>query len=320
MFLATADDILICDPEAEYYPLVERLGGQVVKISPVSRQYVNPLDLNLNYSDDENPLSLKVDFILSFCDVIIGSKDGLQPIEKTVIDRCVRAIYRDFLVEPTPEKMPILEDLYKELLQQPEPEAKRIAAALELYVTGSLNVFNHRTNVDINKRIVCYDIKELGKQLKQLGMLVIQDQVWNRVTVNRAAGKSTRYYVDEFHLLLKGELAAWSVEIWKRFRKWGGIPTGATQNSKDLLASPEISNILENSDFILMLNQARGDRDILARQLNISPHQLSYVTQSGAGEGLLFYGNVILPFVDHFPQDNSLYRLLTTKLSEMQEQ
>ncbi len=320
VFLATSDDILICDPEAEYYPLVQRLGGQVVKISPVSRQYVNPLDLNLNYSDDENPLSLKVDFILSFCNVIIGSKEGLQPIEKTVIDRCVRSIYQDFLVEPTPEKMPILEDLYKELLQQPEPEARRIAAALELYVSGSLNVFNHRTNVDINKRIVCYNIKELGKQLKQLGMLVIQDQVWNRVTVNRAAGKSTRYYVDEFHLLLKGELAAWSVEIWKRFRKWGGIPTGATQNSKDLLASPEISNILENSDFILMLNQARGDRDILARQLNISPHQLSYVTQSGAGEGLLFYGNVILPFVDHFPQDNSLYRLLTTKLSEMQEQ
>ncbi len=318
VFLATADDILICDPEAEYYPLVERLGGQVVKISPVSRQYVNPLDLNLNYSDDENPLSLKVDFILSFCDVIIGSnaQHGLQPIEKTVIDRCVRAIYRNFLVDPTPEKMPILQDLYNELLKQPEPEARRIAAALELYVTGSLNVFNHRTNVDINKRIVCYDIKELGKQLKQLGMLVIQDQVWNRVTVNRAAGKSTRYYVDEFHLLLKGELAAWSVEIWKRFRKWGGIPTGATQNSKDLLASPEISNILDNSDFILMLNQARGDRDILARQLNISPHQLSYVTQSGAGEGLLFYGNVILPFVDHFPQDNSLYKIMTTRPGE----
>ena len=318
VFLATADDILVCDPEAEYYPLVQRLGGQVVKISPVSRQYVNPLDLNLNYSDDENPLSLKVDFILSFCDVIIGSnaQHGLQPIEKTVIDRCVRSIYRDFLVEPSLEKMPILEDLYNELLEQPEPEAKRIAAALELYVSGSLNVFNHRTNVDIDKRIVCYDIKELGKQLKQLGMLVIQDQVWNRVTVNRAAGRATHYYVDEFHLLLKGELAAWSVEIWKRFRKWGGVPTGITQNSKDLLASPEISNILENSDFILMLNQARGDRDILAKQLNISPHQLSYVTQSGAGEGLLFYGNVILPFVDHFPQDNSLYKIMTTRPGE----
>lgn len=316
MFLSTPDDILICDPEAEYFPLVERLGGQVVQISPVSKQYVNPLDLNLNYSDDENPLSLKVDFILSFCDIVIGGKDGLQPVEKTVIDRCVRLIYRDFMAEPAPEKMPILQDLYNELLQQPEPESKRIAAALELYVSGSLNVFNHRTNVDIDKRIVCYDIKELGKQLKQLGMLVIQDQVWNRVTVNRAAGKSTRYYVDEFHLLLKGELAAWSVEIWKRFRKWGGIPTGITQNSKDLLASPEIANILENSDFLYMLNQARGDREILAKQLNISPHQLSYVTHSGAGEGLLFYGNVILPFVDRFPTDSSLYKIMTTRPGE----
>jgi len=317
VFLATQDDILICDPEAEYFPLVQRLGGQVVQISPVSRQYVNPLDLNLNYSDDENPLSLKVDFILSFCDIVVGGKEGLQPVEKTVIDRCVRHIYREFMAEPLPENMPILEDLYNELLKQPEPEAGRIAAALELYVSGSLNVFNHRTNVDIDRRIVCYDIKELGKQLKQLGMLVIQDQVWNRVTVNRAAGRSTRYYVDEFHLLLKGELAAWSVEIWKRFRKWGGIPTGITQNCKELLASSEISNILENSDFIYMLNQARGDREILAKQLNISPHQLSYVTHSGAGEGLLFYGNVILPFIDRFPTDSSLYGIMTTKPNEI---
>ena len=243
VFLATNDDILIADPEAEYYPLVQRLGGQVIKISPTSRQYVNPMDLNLDYSDDESPLSLKVDFLLSFCDIVVGSKDGLQPIEKTVIDRCVRLVYRQYLEDPRPENMPILEDLYQLLLKQEEKEAHFIATALEIYVTGSLNVFNHQTNVDIDNRIVCYDIKELGKQLKQLGMLVIQDQVWNRVTVNRAAGKTTRYYVDEFHLLLKGELASWSVEIWKRFRKWGGIPTGITQNIKDLLASREIENI-----------------------------------------------------------------------------
>jgi hypothetical protein len=317
VFLATNDDILIADPEAEYYPLVQRLGGQVIKISPASKQYVNPMDLNLDYSDDESPLSLKVDFLLSFCDIVVGSKDGLQPVEKTVIDRCVRLVYRKYLEDPRPENMPILQDLYDLLLKQEEKEAHFIATALEIYVTGSLNVFNHRTNVDIDNRIVCYDIKELGKQLKQLGMLVIQDQVWNRVTVNRAAGKTTRYYVDEFHLLLKGELASWSVEIWKRFRKWGGIPTGITQNSKDLLASPEIANILENSDFIYMLNQAAGDRQILAKQLNISPHQLSYVTHSGEGEGLLFYGNVILPFVDRFPQDTELYRLLTTKPQEV---
>lgn len=317
VFLVTDDDILIADPEAEYYPLVQRLDGQVIKISPTSRQYVNPMDLNLDYSDDESPLSLKVDFLLSFCDIVVGSKDGLQPVEKTVIDRCVRLVYQKYLTDPRPENMPILEDLYDALRAQEEKEAQFIATALEIYVTGSLNVFNHRTNVDINNRIVCYDIKELGKQLKQLGMLVIQDQVWNRVTVNRAAGKTTRYYVDEFHLLLKGELAAWSVEIWKRFRKWGGIPTGITQNSKDLLASPEISNILENSDFIYMLNQAAGDRKILAKQLNISPHQLSYVTHSGEGEGLLFYGNVILPFVDRFPKDTELYRIMTTKPQEI---
>ena len=301
-------------------PLVQRLGGQVIKISPTSKQYVNPMDLNLDYSDDESPLSLKVDFLLSFCDIVVGSKDGLQPVEKTVIDRCVRLVVSEIPHRtPRPENMPILEDLYDALRAQEEKEAQFIATALEIYVTGSLNVFNHRTNVDIDNRIVCYDIKELGKQLKQLGMLVIQDQVWNRVTVNRAAGKTTRYYVDEFHLLLKGELASWSVEIWKRFRKWGGIPTGITQNSKDLLASPEISNILENSDFIYMLNQAAGDRKILAKQLNISPHQLSYVTHSGEGEGLLFFGNVILPFVDRFPTDLELYKIMTTKLTEVKK-
>lgn len=196
-----------------------------------------------------------------------------------------------------------------------------MATALEIYVKGSLNLFNHRTNVDITNRLVCYDIKELGKQLKKIGMLVAQDQVWGRVTINRNAGKTTRYYMDEFHLLLKEEqTASYSVEIWKRFRKWGGIPTGITQNIKDLLSSREVENIFENSDFIYMLNQAAGDRQILAKQLNISTHQLSYVTQSGEGEGLLFYGNVILPFVDHFPTDLELYRIMTTKLSEVSEQ
>ena len=317
VFLVTDDDIIICDPEAEYYPLVQRLDGQVIKISPTSRQYVNPMDLNLDYSDDESPLSLKVDFLLSFCDIVVGSKDGLQPVEKTVIDRCVRQVYQKYLSDPRPANMPILGDLHDTLRAQEEKEAQFIATALEIYVTGSLNVFNHRTNVDIDNRIVCYDIKELGKQLKQLGMLVIQDQVWNRVTVNRGLGKTTRYYVDEFHLLLKGELASWSVEIWKRFRKWGGVPTGITQNIKDLLASREVENIFENSDFIYMLNQAAGDRQILAKQLNISPHQLSYVTHSGEGEGLLFYGNVILPFVDRFPKDTELYRIMTTKPQEV---
>ena len=237
-----------------------------------------------------------------------------MPVEKTIIDRCVRMVYRDYLNDPRPENMPILEDLDNELRRQEEKEAQYIATALEIYVSGSLNVFNHRTNINIANRIVSFDIKELGKQLKKIGMLIVQDAVWNRVTINREQRKSTRYYIDEMHLLLREEqTAAYTVEIWKRFRKWGGIPSGITQNIKDLLASREVENIFENSDFILMLNQASGDRQILAKQLNISPHQLSYVTHSGEGEGLLFYGNVILPFVDRFPRDTELYSIMTTK-------
>ena len=194
-FLITDDDIIICDPEAEYFSLVQRLNGQVVRLSPAGKgmdgkpQYVNPMDINLNYSEDDNPLALKSDFILSLCELVIGGKEGLQPVDKTVIDRAVRNVYRPFLADPDPAKMPVLGDLYNELLKQPEPEAARIAAALELYVSGSLNVFNHRTNVELSNRLVCFDIKQLGKQLKKLGMLIVQDQVWNRVTVNRAEKK-----------------------------------------------------------------------------------------------------------------------------------
>ena len=319
VFLMTKDDLLICDPEGEYSPLVETLHGQVIKISPTSRQRINPMDINLNCSEDT--LSLKSDFILSLCELVVGGRDGLKPTEKTVIDRAVRMVYRKYLSAPRPENMPVLGDLYNALLMQNEREARHIATALEIYVSGSLNVFNGQTNVDISNRIVCYDIKELGQQLKKLGMLIVQDQVWGRVTANRAEGKSTRYYMDEFHLLLKEEqTAAYSAEIWKRFRKWGGIPTAITQNVKDLLSSREVENILENSDFIYMLNQAAGDREILAKKLGISPYQLSYVTHSGEGAGLLFYGNVILPFADRFPKDTSLYRVLTTKPSEVRRE
>ena len=232
-FLVTDDDVIVCDPEAEYTALVKKFEGQVIKISPSSTQYINPMDINANYSEEDNPIALKADFILSLCELIVGGKEGLQPVEKTVIDRCVHQIYQTYFENPVPENMPVLQDLYEALLRQDEKEAHHVATALEIYVTGSLNLFNHRTNVDINNRLVCYDIKELGKQLKKIGMLVVQDQVWGRVTTNRNAGKATRYYMDEFHLLLKEEqTAAYSVEIWKRFRKWGGIPTGITQNVK----------------------------------------------------------------------------------------
>ena len=316
-FLVTDDDIIINDPEGEYSPLVNRLKGQVIKISPNSTQFINPMDINANYSEEDNPLSLKADFILSLCELVVGGKEGLLPVEKTVIDRCVHLIYRKYFADPCPENMPILEDLYNALLQQDEKEAHHVATALEIYVKGSLNLFNHRTNVNVNNRIVCYDIKELGKQMKKLGMLIVQDQVWGRVTANRSSGKSTRYYMDEMHLLLKEEqTAAYSVEIWKRFRKWGGIPTGITQNIKDLLSSPEIENIFENSDFVYLLNQASGDRKILCERLNISNQQAAHISNAGPGEGLIFFGNVILPFVDDFPNDNELYSIMTTKLGE----
>jgi type IV secretory pathway VirB4 component len=243
----TEDDIIVADPESEYFPIVQRLGGQVVKLSPTSTQYLNPMDINSDYADDEDPLTLKSDFILSLCELIVGGKDGLAPVEKTIIDRCVRLVYRDYLTDlarsgaASPEKMPVLEDLYNLLRAQSEPEAQNLATALEIYVTGSLNVFNHRTNVNVSNRLVCFDIKELGKGLKKLAMLILQDAVWNRVTQNRAAKRTTWFYIDEMHLLLKEEqTAAYTVEIWKRFRKWGGIPSGLTQNVKDLLASREV--------------------------------------------------------------------------------
>ena len=318
-FFATKDDIIISDPEGEYYPLVQALGGQVIHISATSKDYVNPMDINMDYSDDDEPLGVKSEFILSLCELVMGSKNGIEPEEKSVIDRCLPLVYQKYFLDPIPLNMPVLGDLYQCLRKQNEPKAQRIATALEIYVNGSLKVFNHRTNVELDNRIICFDIKDLGKQLKKLGMLIIQDQVWNRVTINRSKYKTTRYYIDEFHLLLKEEqTAAFSVEIFKRFRKWRGIVSGITQNIKDLLASREIENIFEDSDFILMLNQAAGDRQILAKYLNISPHQLSYVTNSGEGEGLLFYGNTIIPFKDKFDKSTRLYSLMSTKPEDVE--
>ena len=319
VMLTTKDNVIICDPEDEYSPLVNRLGGQVIRLSPNSRDYVNPLDINLNYSEEENPLALKSDFVLSFCELIMGSKTGLEAIEKTVIDRAVQTHLSAVLRRPPAGEYarPGRSD-GRSHWPSTFPEADRVAQALDLYVNGSLNFFNHRTTVDIRNRLVCFDIKGLGKNLKKPGMLIVQDAVWNTVTVNRSIGRATWYFVDEFHLLLKEEqTAAYSAEIWKRFRKWGGVPTGATQNPKDLLSSPEIENILENSDFIYLLNLSAGDRKLMTERLNISAEQLAYVTNADPGSGLLFFQNVILPFRDEFPKDTELYKLLTTKPSEV---
>ena len=318
VFLVTKDDIFISDPEAEYAPLVRALHGQVIKLSPNSTDHINPMDINLNYSEGENPLALKSDFILSLCELIVADRNGLTPGEKSIIDRSVRKVYEKYFASPKPENMPTLEDLYNIIRSQDDPEAQGIARALEMYVFGNLNQFNHRTNVDITNRIVCFDTKELGSQLKKISMLVVQDAVWNKVTINRNVGKHTRYYIDEFHLLLREQQTAeYSVEIWKRFRKWGGIPTGITQNVKDLLKSDEIENIFENSNYICMLNQGPEDRELLAKKLCISQEQLSYVKESPPGCGLLYCGNTIIPFADKFPKDTMLYKLMTTRLEEV---
>lgn len=316
-YLGTDDDIMICDPEAEYAGMAQALGGQRIRIAQNAEEHINPMDINLD-SDEDEPLKLKSDFLLSLCELIVGGKEGLRPIEKSVIDRCIPRVYAKYLSDPKPENMPILEDLYLELKKQGTGEARFLADSMEMYVgDGSLNVFNHRTNIDIQNRMVVFDIKDLGKQSKKLGMLIVQDAVWNRVSANRKAKKYTRYYMDEIHLLLKDEqTASYTVEIWKRFRKWGGIPTGITQNVTDLLASREIENIFGNSEYIQMLSQGDGDREVLCDKLRLSDAQLSYITDRAPGEGLIRFGSTVVPFENHFPRESKMYAIMNTRLTE----
>ena len=313
VFLATSDRIVIVDPMGEYSPLVRRLGGQVIEIAPDSPHHINPMDIQMGLNDEDSPLSMKADFLLSLCELVVGGKDGLQPIEKTVIDRCVRLVYRELALGLEGAKMPLLQDLYEELLKQPEPEAKRVATALELYCTGSLNLFNHPTNVDLSSRVVCIVLKGLGENLRKIAMHVTNEFVTSAVNTNYQNGAATWCYFDEFHILLRDPLtASYFVAVWKMLRKEGCVPSALTQNVKDLLASREIENILDNTDFLVLLSQAQSDRAIIAKQLGISEHQLSYITHSNSGEGLLFYGNVTIPFVDRFPK-GEIYNLLTTR-------
>ena len=317
VFLATNDRIIVVDPMGEYAPLVRRLGGQVIEIAPDSPHHISPMDLQMNINDEDSPLSMKADFLLSLCELIVGGKEGLQPIEKTVIDRCVRLVYREMALGLETAKTPLLQDLYEELLRQPEPEARRVATALELYCTGSLNLFNHPTNVDLNSRVVCIVLKGLGENLRKIAMHTTNEFVTAAVNANHAEGVATWCYFDEFHILLRDPLtASYFVAVWKMLRKKGCVPSALTQNVKDLLASREIENILDNTDFMVLLSQAQSDRAILAKQLGISEHQLSYITHSNSGEGLLFYGNVTIPFVDRFPR-GEIYDLLTTRPEDL---
>lgn len=318
VFLATDDDIIIIDPEREYGSLVAALNGETINVSPASTNYINPLDMSQDYSDEQSPLVMKSDFILSFCECLVG-KQGLTAKEKAIIDRCLTNIYAEYLQDFDPEKIPTLMDFYENIKAQPEDEAQGLALSIELYIKGNLNVFAHKTNVNTSNRVVSYDIKDLGKQLKTIGMLIVLDYVWNRITVNRAKGKRTWIYLDEIYLLFANEQSAnFLYELYKRARKWGGVPTGITQNVEDLLKSETARSMLSNTDFVMMLNQATSDRIQLARLLNISDNLLTHVTSSESGSGLICCGGSVIPFMDKFPH-NELYDLMTTKLEEVSD-
>ena len=312
-------DIIIIDPEREYSKLVKALGGEVIKISATSKNHINAMDMNSEYGDGANPVILKSEFILSLCEQLIGS-GNLGPKQKSIIDRCTANVYRVFQQGNYQGIPPTLQDFREELLKQDEPEAKEIALAIELFTDGSLNTFAMNTNVDTTNNLICYDILDLGKQLLPIGMLVVLDSILNRITSNRAKGKHTYIFIDEIYLLFQYEYSAnFLFTLWKRVRKYGAYATGITQNVEDLLQSHTARTMLGNSEFIIMLNQAYSDRLELAKLLNISDTQLSYITNVGAGEGLIKVGSALVPFVNRFPKNTEFYKLMTTKLSEISD-
>lgn len=329
VFLATNDDILISDPEAEYSPLVKALKGVVIKISASPTKFINPMDIVLDYGTEEepiDPIALKSEFVLSLFETITTRTNGLGDTEKAIIDRCVPRVYNEYLSNPIPENMPILSDLEKAIREDAEneqsagvaEEARKLATALSLYTTGQLHMFNHHTNIDINNRIVCFDTKALGENLRPLAMLIMQDQIWGKVSQNRAVKKGTWAYFDEFHLLIRSkQTAQYSSAMYKRFRKWGAIPTAITQNVQEFLQSKEVATILANCQFIVMLNQGAEDGKILQKELKFSDGMLKHITNAPPGDALIFYGDTIIPSVDKFPKDTELYRLMTTKISEV---
>ncbi|MCL2574902.1 MAG: DUF87 domain-containing protein [Defluviitaleaceae bacterium] len=333
VFLVTLDTILILDPEGEYSPLVKALGGVVIKISTSSNNHINPLDIVWDYGTTEeplDPLGLKSEFVMSMMETITTRPHGLYDIEKSIIDRCVRKIYEKHCKNAIPENMPILSDLYDALQADFDPNdpinptikkmASNLAQALDMYVNGSYTMFNHRTNIDTTNRIICFDTKSLGGGMRPLAMLIIQDQIWGRISYNRSIGRGTWTYIDEFHLLLQHQQTAeYSVEMYKRFRKWSGIPTVITQNVKDFLRSSQAKNIIDNCEFVALLDQSPDDGLILMERLKLSEKQLAHVTNANVGDALIKYGNTIITATDRFPTDTQLYKLMTTKPSDLHE-
>lgn len=311
-------DVIVIDPEREYTALAQGMNGEIIHISAGSKAHLNPMDISDNYADEDNPLLLKSEFLLSLIDLIAGGRAGLTQQEQSIASRVTALTYAPYFNHPGSIPVPTLKNFWEVLKAQPEPEAQSLALSLELYIEGALSTFAHWTNVDTNKRFIVYDIRDLGTKLRTLGMLIVLDQVWNRITQNRQIGKRTWLYVDEFQLLLTNEYCSnYFFELWSRARKWGAIPTGITQNVETLLLSDNARRMLSNSDFIMMLNQAQPDRVELAQLLNMSNKQLSHVTNAAPGSGLLFAGSAIVPFEDHFPQNTELYRMMTTKIEEV---
>ena len=310
-------DVIIIDPEREYSPLVKAMQGEVIHISATSESHINAMDMNSDYGDGANPVILKSEFILSLCEQLIGG-NSLGAKQKSIIDRCTASVYRYYQQGNYMGTPPTLQDFREELLKQNEPEAQEIALAIELFTDGSLNTFAKHTNVDTKSRLICYDILDLGKQLQPIGMLVVLDSILNRITQNRAKGRNTFIFIDEIYLLFQHEYSAnFLFTLWKRVRKYGAYCTGITQNVDDLLQSHTARTMLANSEFIIMLNQASTDRLELAKLLNISDLQMSYITNVGAGQGLLKVGSSLVPFVNKFPRNTELYRLMTTKFGEV---
>ena len=312
-------DVIIIDPEREYPSLTNALNGEVIKISATSKNHINAMDMNSDYGDGANPVILKSEFILSLCEQLIGG-NNLGPKQKSIIDRCTASVYRNYQQSNYKGNPPTLQDFRKELLQQEEPEAKEIALAIELFTDGSLNTFAKQTNVDTDNRLICYDILDLGKQLLPIGMLVVLDSILNRITTNRKRGRNTYIFIDEIYLLFQHEYSAnFLFTLWKRVRKYGAYCTGLTQNVEDLLQSHTARTMLANSEFIIMLNQASTDRLELAKLLNISELQMGYITNVGAGQGLIKVGSNLVPFINKFPKNTKLYKLMTTKPGESEE-
>ena len=312
----TDDDIIIIDPEREYTMLIQALGGEVIRISATSRHHINAMDISRDYGDEENPVLLKSEFILSLCEMAVGS-GGLSAREKSLIDRCIASVYQGYIARNYTGNPPTLAHFHQELLKQPEQEAREIALALELFTQGSLNTFARHTNVDTENRILCFDIHDLGSQLKPIGMLVVLDAIYNRIARNRAMKKNTWIYVDEIYLMFRSEYSSnFLFELWKRVRKYGAFCTGISQNIEDMLQSHVARAMLGNSEFLVLLNQSASDRAELSRLLNISGTQLNYITNAEAGTGLIKCGGSIIPFESKFPTDTRLYSMMTTKLDE----